>query len=278
MFYLRGNQSTLFPVLYVILKTTLHGVIVFYETRLAVFAATGDDFICETNSVNFTCPARMITSEHIYNSFLWYSVTYVCTLVMDTLLSVYFFQLIVHANQNLHSLALLGVIKSPMRFFNINSKGRILSRFSQDLGRSDTSLPLTAYETVVTVLQLLGAFSLAFYSNWMNAVIVVPVGIYLIYQRQYYASTGREIKRLESISKSPIYNYISETMSGRSVLKAAQLDPILIKQFMALEDNHTSVNLLVIRTTRWLGFRLEVGITFLYIVIVITFVELSEVK
>ena len=71
----------------------------------------------------------------------------------------------------------------------------------------------------------------------MNAVIVVPVGIYLIYQRQYYVSTGREIKRLESVSKSPLYNYVSETMSGRSVLKADKLDRISIKQFMSLEDD-----------------------------------------
>ena len=78
----------------------------------------------------------------------------------------------------------------------------------------------------------------------MNAVIVVPVGIYLIYQRQYYVSPGREIKRLESVSKSPIYNYVSETMSGRSVLRAAKLDQVLIKQFMGLENDHTSVNLL----------------------------------
>ena len=88
---------------------------------------------------------------------------------------------------------------------------------------------------------MLCSFVLAVYSDWMNAVIVVPVGIYLVYQRQYYVSTGREIKRLESVSKSPIYNYVSETMSGRSVLKADKLDRVSIKQFMSLEDDQLSL-------------------------------------
>ena len=84
---------------------------------------------------------------------------------------------------------------------------------------------------------MLGSFVLAVYSDWMNAVIVVPVGIYLVYQGQYYVSTGREMKRLESVSKSPLYNYVSETMSGRSVLKADKLDRVSIKQFMSLKDD-----------------------------------------
>ena len=92
----------------------------------------------------------------------------------------------------------------------------------------------------------------------------------------FYVSTGREIKRLESVSKSPIYNYISETMSGRSVLRANQLDDILLEQFMGLEDNHSCVHLLFIHTTRWLSFRLEMIMTLLFVSIVIVFIELSR--
>ena len=71
------------------------------------------------------------------------------------------------------------------------------------------------------------------------------------------SSTGREIKRIESVSKSAVYNYISETMSGRRVLRASQLDSTLITQFMGLEDDHTAAHLLFIHTTRWLTFRLD---------------------
>ena len=192
--------------------------------------------MCELNSVNSTCPLKMRDNREVYHAFLWYSLTYTVTFILDIAASIYFFQLIVRANQNVHSLALLGIIKSPMRFFNTNSKGRILNRFSQDLGRADTMLPNTMYETITIFLQFFGALILAIYTNWMNVIIVIPAGAFLVYQRQYYVSSGREIKRLDSVSKSPIYNYTSETMSGRSVLKAARLQDYLTKQFMGLED------------------------------------------
>ena len=137
-------------------------------------------------------------------------------------------------------------------------------------------LPMTSYETITILLQLFGTLILATYTNWMNFVIVLPAGAILIYQRQYYVSSGREIKRFDSVSKSPIYNYVSETMSGRSVLKAARLQERLMRQFMWLEDDHSCVFLLFIHTTRWLSFRLEVTITFMYLVVVVIFIELSR--
>ena len=277
LFYLQATGSILLPVVYIVWKFGVHGLIVFYEIELASFASRSEQNNCRTNDVNATaCPARLDTD--VYTSFLWYSITYACSFVLDIFASIYFFQLIVRANNAVHSLALLGVIKSPMRFFNVNSVGRILNRFSQDLGRADTLLPLTAYETITVMLQLTGAFVLALYTNWINGLIVVPACIYLVYLRQYYVRTGREIKRLESVSKSPIYNFISETMSGRSVLRSSQLDKELIDQFMGLEDNHTAVHLMFCCTTRWLSFRLEVTMFFAFALITVMFVELSRSK
>ena len=75
--------------------------------------------------------------------------------------------------------------------------------------------------------------------------------------RQYYAHTGREVKRLESQTKSPIFNYISETLNGRAVLKASKLENDLVERFMEVEDEHSSVFRILVLTRRWLAFRIE---------------------
>ena len=276
LFYIKSGRSFLLPLLYLLLKICVHCGIVFYEIQLGVFANTAGTNLCSENSVNDTCPIRMRDIEVTHDSFLWYSVSYLVIFALEVITSFYFFDLIVGANENLHNLALLGVLKSPMRFFNTNSVGRILNRFSQDLGRADNLLPLTASDTIFILFSTLGALVLAVYLNWLNIVLVLPLAVYLIWLRQYYASTGREVKRLESMSKSPVYNYVSETISGRSVLKAMKLDQTLIRKFMEAEDEHTSVHRTFILTRRWLGFRIEVLISITLLLVTIVFVELTR--
>ena len=264
------------PALYLLWKLSVHGGIVFYELQLAIFATISGENICYENSVNQTCPDKVYQIENTRVGFLWYSLSYLVVFLVEVGASFFFFELVVEANKNLHNLALVGVLKSPMRFFNTNSVGRIMNRFSQDLGRADNLLPVTANETIFILFNFFGALVLAVYTNWFNIVIALPLGVYLIWLRQYYASTGREVKRLESMSKSPIYNYVSETMTGRPVLKAMKLEKVLVEKFMDVEDNHTAFYQMFIITKRWLAFRLEIVISLSLIVITIIFVELSK--
>jgi len=41
---------------------------------------------------------------------------------------------------------------------------------------------------------------------------------------QYYRRTSRELQRLDSISRSPIYSYFSETLTGIDTIRAFKLD------------------------------------------------------
>ena len=73
--------------------------------------------------------------------------------------------------------------KSPMRFFDTNSTGRILNRFSQDLGRADNMLPMTANDTIFVFFTLIGSLVLAILVSWYNVALVAPLIIYLLWLR-----------------------------------------------------------------------------------------------
>ena len=57
----------------------------------------------------------------------------------------------------------------------------------------------------------------------ISAVITIPVAFTFFYLRQYYLRTSREVKRLDSLLKSPIYNHVSTTFIGRSSIKSFSL-------------------------------------------------------
>ena len=63
------------------------------------------------------------------------------------------------------------------------------------------------------------------------------MAILLVYLRQYYLQTSREIKRLDSILRSPIYNHISSTVMGRSSIKAFNLGESWIDELWVMSHD-----------------------------------------
>jgi ABC-type multidrug transport system fused ATPase/permease subunit len=51
-------------------------------------------------------------------------------------------------------------------------------------------------------------------------VLITPLAIFYIYMQRYYLKTKRELKRLDSISRSPIYAHFQESMGGITTIRA----------------------------------------------------------
>lgn len=77
-----------------------------------------------------------------------YSGTMCLVLYLVVQRGVTFFHMCLRASRRLHDKLFRGVIRATMYFFNTNSSGRIINRFSKDIGSIDTSLPLILYETM----------------------------------------------------------------------------------------------------------------------------------
>ncbi|PNJ78412.1 ABCC4 isoform 4 [Pongo abelii] len=76
--------------------------------------------------------------------------------------------------------------------------GRILNRFSKDIGHLDDLLPLTFLDFIQTLLQVVGVVSVAVAVIPWIAIPLVPLGIVFIFLRRYFLETSRDVKRLES--------------------------------------------------------------------------------
>ncbi|EEY56567.1 ATP-binding Cassette (ABC) Superfamily [Phytophthora infestans T30-4] len=107
----------------------------------------------------------------------------------------------VRSSQNMHDELFRRVLKAPVtQYFDVTPMGQILNRFSNDLDQMDTMLP-QEYQL------LLQNVSLAF-----GALAVSALASYWI------ALT--EIKRLEGVTRTPVYNLFSETLSGLATIRA----------------------------------------------------------
>lgn len=80
---------------------------------------------------------------------LYYTVLFLTTITLSLVSSITFFKWCIAASTRMHHKMFDNIVNSPMRFFNTNSSGRILNRFSRDIGVLDEFLPKTVMDTVM---------------------------------------------------------------------------------------------------------------------------------
>lgn len=149
------------------------------------------------------------------------------------------------------------IFRSPMSFFDTTPAGRILNRFSSDIYRVDEVLARTFNMLFVNAAR--SGFTLAVISITTPAFValIIPLSLAYYYIQRYYLRTSRELKRLDSVSRSPIYAHFQETLGGISTIRAYRQQ----QRFEMENEWRVDANLRAyfpsISANRWLAVRLE---------------------
>ena len=104
---------------------------------------------------------------------------------------------------------------------------------------------------------------------------ILPLTGVLIVLRRFYMSSSRDIKRLEGVSKSPVFSQLSTSLRGLTTIRALDGQQMLQEEFDHLQDIHTSTWFAFISTTRWFGLWLDWIVTVYMACVVYSFLLLS---
>ncbi|CAH1990666.1 unnamed protein product [Acanthoscelides obtectus] len=157
----------------------------------------------------------------------------------------------------LHRCLLQGVMHSPMHFFDTNPIGRVLARFSKDVEVVDDELPWFVADGMYCLFEVLGTLAVISYTTPLFILVVVPVGILYYFIQRFYVATSRQLKRLESVSRSPIYSHFGETVTGASAIRAYNQQERFIEESERKVDTNQICYYPSIISNRWLAIRLE---------------------
>jgi len=144
-----------------------------------------------------------------------------------------------------------------MSFFDTTPVGRILNRFSKDIYTIDESLPRTVGFFLVMVFSSIGIMVVIAIVTPFFLCTFIPLGFIYHFIQQYYIRSSREIKRLDSISRSPIYAHFSETLAGISTIRSfGQEERFIFDNQVKLDENQKAYFASLV-ANRWLGIRVE---------------------
>jgi ATP-binding cassette, subfamily C (CFTR/MRP), member 1 len=163
----------------------------------------------------------------------------------------------VRAAGRIHRATLRCVFGTPVSFFDTTPIGRILNRFSKDQDAIDSQLPSVLSSLMGCLMGVTGTIVLILVASPFFLLAVVPLGVLYVYVSKYYLRSSRELKRIDSITNSPIYSHFSETLNGVTTIRAYRAEERFRAENEARLDHNLAVYFPSASINRWLGQRLE---------------------
>ncbi|KAJ7590252.1 multidrug resistance-associated ABC transporter [Mycena floridula] len=161
------------------------------------------------------------------------------------------------ASQDLFRKLLVNVVRATFRFHDTTPQGRMLNRFSKDMQTIDVDLP--------QYLQATGSSLAIFFASVVTISVIYPLFLIpasfmgVIYYRiaMGYLHTGRDLRRMDSNTRSPIFSDFQEMLEGIVTVRAFSAENRFLQAIHQKIDAHTKVWYTLWLTNRWLLWNYE---------------------
>uniref|UniRef100_A0A8C7YZ28 Multidrug resistance-associated protein 1 n=1 Tax=Oryzias sinensis TaxID=183150 RepID=A0A8C7YZ28_9TELE len=161
------------------------------------------------------------------------------------------------ASRFLHQSMLFDVLRSPMSFFERTPSGNLVNRFAKEMDTIDSVIPMILKMFMGSLFNVVGSCIIILVATPMVALIIPFLGVLYFFVQRFYVASSRQLKRLESVSRSPIYTHFSETLLGTSVIRAFGEQERFIHESDQRVDHNQKAYYPGIVANRWLAVRLE---------------------
>ncbi|KAJ3345476.1 hypothetical protein GGF32_008414, partial [Allomyces javanicus] len=163
----------------------------------------------------------------------------------------------IRAARSLHNRMLSRVAAYKMEFFDTQPVGRVINRFAKDVNVVDETLPrafqsmVRTFLAVLSVMLLISAYTPAFLA------VLAPLAVAYWFIQRIFIASSRELRRLDSVSRSPVYTHFGESLDGLTVIRAFGHQNRFVRGLYARVDDNLRAYYLSTTSNRWLAVRLE---------------------
>ncbi|KAG9401856.1 hypothetical protein AC1031_007564 [Aphanomyces cochlioides] len=172
--------------------------------------------------------------------------------------SLYVLHFILLCSKHLHETLLAKVVYAPVpSFFDVTPVGRILNRFSSDLSQVDNMVPMLGLHIFGLLFQILAALLVCAVTSPFILIVYVPLTVVFVKIRAIYSATATALKRMESVTRSPVLNLFTEAMQGAPTIRAFHRAADIQALYRRAVDYNMSFDVTHFISTKWFQMRLD---------------------
>ncbi|KFY39986.1 hypothetical protein V494_03725, partial [Pseudogymnoascus sp. VKM F-4513 (FW-928)] len=205
-------------------------------------------------------PAVKGGDEEFKDNLVYYLALYVSISLLSCFLGVfkhyYIFLGSIRASKKLFEDITYTVLRTPLRWIDTVPIGRVLNRFTADFVIVDARLAYDLSFGIMDVFTVVGiVIAGLFVSSYIFILAFVLASICLHFAMRYL-SGAREVKRLESNAKSPIFETFNAALAGVATIRGFDKSDVYIKRMYDLIDSHSTTTWHLWLFNRWMGLRM----------------------
>ncbi|KAF9354170.1 hypothetical protein BGX26_007997 [Mortierella sp. AD094] len=239
---------------YVFASVVYLGVQVGTQLWMGRWGKENDMAAAESQKAGYT-----VAPEHTFNYWIttYFAWVLVSAIMLACLIAISIVFMARKASKKLHSAMLLPMIRSPMSFFDVTSSGKIVNRFSHDVNAVDIELPLQFVNLMFIFFVAVNIFGMCIAASPYFIIIMIPLAFGYYQLGGFFLVSNRELKRLDSAARSPLYAHFGETLSGLVTIRAFNDSDRFAVQATAMLDRSQQTSYLSNVTARWLQIMLD---------------------
>lgn len=182
-----------------------------------------------------------------------YGVLSSCMILVTFLFSFYTVFLFLHGSTFLHNAVFKAIFASPMSFFDTTPSGRILNRLTKDVDDIDHYLPLVFRNFIQNCARVLGMLVFIAISIPYFLIVLFVMVVLFGLMNVVYRKVVRAIKRVENVTRSPVYSHLTATAQGLITIRSYDKQELFTQMFRKRLDLNIGPLLYFYGTSRWFG-------------------------
>lgn len=175
--------------------------------------------------------------------------------VLGTLRYAFVFVGSLRASKQLFENLTYAVLRAPLRWLDTTPVGRTLNRFTADFAAIDSKLSYDIGFLLYHILELVGIIIAGLFVSPIMLVFALLLLLMCGWVTGWYLSGAREVKRLESNAKSPIFEQFGSVLAGIGTIRAFDKTDVYIERMFAKIDTHARAFWFLWLCQRWLELR-----------------------
>lgn len=166
------------------------------------------------------------------------------------------------ASTDLYENLLYHVFRAPLRFFDKTPVGRIVNRFSKDISTIDSEIPMDLSNMAIQWTNIISITFVAITVLPMSIVPLIFVTMVNAYLGSKFTVASRELRRMDSVSRSPMLNHFNETITGIATIRAFGLTKEFLLSMIDKIDLNSRPLFYMFMANRWIGLRTAISGSF----------------
>ena len=255
--YIFAYRWLLLIVLFCMLATTLTSLLGSYLLNPIINRVSGKETTVETSGLLAVKADRVIEAiselpllrdivgEGGASEIVFYLVTALVILAGIYLLGVFstwlqariMLQVSQNATEKIRNDLFVSLQKLPTRYFDTNTTGEIMSRFTNDVDNIDMMMHNTLTSLVSGVISLVGTFFFMVTTNvWLTLVTVFFIPLFMMLGGAIGKKSGKYYGGQQA-ALGAVNGYIEETVTGQKVVKVFNHEDTCVEEFTMLNND-----------------------------------------